>query len=59
MEIIIKEGDKSASSKLGSSPIEICFNALRGYGISDENVIKSMYAFSSQYVQVKEEKPKK
>jgi hypothetical protein len=57
MKVTIKDGVRNSTSDSGNSPVEVCFNALRGLGLTDESRLKNMYAFSSQFI--KEEKPKK
>lgn len=60
MKVTIKNGHNESSSELGLSPIEVCFNALRGIGIADKEIIEQMYRFSSQFIKVEEEvKPTK
>lgn len=59
MKITVEDGAKTGFSETGNTPSEVCFNALRSMGLTDENILKDMYAFSSQFVTVKEEKPKK
>ena len=59
MKVTIEDGARISKSDAGNNPVEICFNALRGLGLSDESIIKRMYAFSSQFVkEVKEDKKK-
>jgi hypothetical protein len=57
MKVTVEDGARISTSDSGNSPVEVCFNALRGLGLTDESILKNMYAFSSQFV--KEEKPKK
>ena len=56
MKVTIKNGHDESSSELGISPIQICFNALRGIGMSDEAILKDMYSFSSQFIKTEETK---
>ena len=59
MKITVEDGGKTSFSESGSNAIEVCFNALRGLGLSDESILKGMYTFSKQFIKEEEPKTKK